>query len=163
MSQLFASGGQCIEASASASVLPMNIQSGFPLGWTGLICVPYHCQLSPPGGTCWRFITFPTATIWRDGNLGLVSLFPKGQHMNKCGLNSESIFWSRKETPNLRKKREAHVPAGQGHNRGTPLAFFHAWPSQWSWGQSTPEPDSPAFLRVHGASDIFLENFLWLL
>ena len=37
MSQLFASGGQNIRASASASVLPMNIQSWFPLGLTGLI------------------------------------------------------------------------------------------------------------------------------
>ena len=37
MSQLFASVGQNIGASASASVLPMNIQSWFPLGLTGLI------------------------------------------------------------------------------------------------------------------------------
>ena len=37
MSQFFASGGQCIGASASASVLPMNIQEWFPLGWTGRI------------------------------------------------------------------------------------------------------------------------------
>ena len=37
MSQLFSSGGQSIGASASASVLPMNIQDWFPLGWTGLI------------------------------------------------------------------------------------------------------------------------------
>ena len=37
MSQLFALGGQSIGASASASVLPMNIQPWFPLGWTGLI------------------------------------------------------------------------------------------------------------------------------
>ena len=35
--QLFASGGQSIGASASASVLPMNIQCWFPLGLTGLI------------------------------------------------------------------------------------------------------------------------------
>ena len=35
MSQLFASDGQRIEVSASASVLPMNIQDWFPLGWTG--------------------------------------------------------------------------------------------------------------------------------
>ena len=35
--QLFASGGQSIEASATASVLPMNIQGWFPLGLTGLI------------------------------------------------------------------------------------------------------------------------------
>ena len=37
MSQLFASGGQSIGASASASVLPMNIQDWSPLGWTGWI------------------------------------------------------------------------------------------------------------------------------
>ena len=37
VSHLFASGGQSIGASASASVLPMNIQDWFPLGWTGWI------------------------------------------------------------------------------------------------------------------------------
>ena len=37
VSQFFASGGQNIGASASASVLPMNIQCWFPLGWTGWI------------------------------------------------------------------------------------------------------------------------------
>ena len=37
MSQIFTSGGQSIEVSASASVLPMNIQDWFPLGWTGWI------------------------------------------------------------------------------------------------------------------------------
>ena len=36
-SQLFASGGQSIGASASVSVLPMNIQVWFPLGWTSWI------------------------------------------------------------------------------------------------------------------------------
>ena len=35
MSQLFTSGDQSI--GTSASVLPMNIQGWFPLGWTGLI------------------------------------------------------------------------------------------------------------------------------
>ena len=37
VSQLFASGGQTIGASASALVLPMNIQDWFPLGCTGWI------------------------------------------------------------------------------------------------------------------------------
>ena len=35
MSQLFSSGGQNTGVSASASVLPMNIQDCSPLGWTG--------------------------------------------------------------------------------------------------------------------------------
>ena len=37
MSQFFTSGGQSIGVSASASVLPMNAQDWFPLGWTGWI------------------------------------------------------------------------------------------------------------------------------
>ena len=37
MSQLFPSGGQSIGVSASTSLLPMNIQYWFPLGWTGCI------------------------------------------------------------------------------------------------------------------------------
>ena len=37
ISQFFASGGPSIGVSASASVLPMNIQDGFPCGWTGWI------------------------------------------------------------------------------------------------------------------------------
>ena len=36
-SQFFISGGQSIGVSASASVLPMNIEGWFPLGLTGLI------------------------------------------------------------------------------------------------------------------------------
>ena len=38
MNQFFTSGGQSIGASASASVLPMNIQDWFPLGCTGTSC-----------------------------------------------------------------------------------------------------------------------------
>ena len=37
MSWLFALGGQSIGSSASASVLPVNVQGRFPLGLTGLI------------------------------------------------------------------------------------------------------------------------------
>ena len=35
MNQFFTSGRQSIVVSASTSVLPMNIQDWFPLGWTG--------------------------------------------------------------------------------------------------------------------------------
>ena len=37
VSQFFTSGGQSVRVWASASVLPMNIQDWFPLGWTGWI------------------------------------------------------------------------------------------------------------------------------
>ena len=59
MSRLFLSGGQSIGASASASVLPMNIQGRFPLGLTvlisllfkGLSCIPFtdHCLVVAKG------------------------------------------------------------------------------------------------------------------
>ena len=52
VSSLFASGGQSIGASASASVLPANIQGWFPLGLTGLISV---LQKVP------RSLAFPSA------------------------------------------------------------------------------------------------------
>ena len=49
MSQLFASGSQSIEISASASVLPMNTQNWSPLGWTGWISYcPRDSQESSP-------------------------------------------------------------------------------------------------------------------
>ena len=49
VSQFFASGGQSIGASASASVLPMNIQDRFPLGGlVGSPCSPTDSQESSP-------------------------------------------------------------------------------------------------------------------
>ena len=47
MSWFFASGGQSIGVSASASVLPMNIQDWFPLGWTGVLAVQGTQESSP--------------------------------------------------------------------------------------------------------------------
>ena len=50
VSQLFASGGQSIGASASASVLPMNTQDWTPLRWTGWISLqssPYYDLIVP--------------------------------------------------------------------------------------------------------------------
>ena len=54
VSHLFISGGQNIGASASATVLPMNIQGWFPLGLTDLLAVL---------GTLKR--AFSSTTIWK--------------------------------------------------------------------------------------------------
>ena len=49
ISQFFASGGQSIGVSASASVLPMNIQDWLPLGWIDCISFsPRNFQESSP-------------------------------------------------------------------------------------------------------------------
>ena len=65
MSQFFASGGQSIGASASASAFPMNIQDWFPLGWTGWI------SLQSKGLSR----VFSSATVWEHLCLYLVSWF----------------------------------------------------------------------------------------
>ena len=57
MSQLFASDGQSIGGSASASVLPMNIQSWFPLGLSSLISLLFK-GLSR---------VFSSTTVWKHG------------------------------------------------------------------------------------------------
>ena len=61
MSQLFASSGQSIGVSALASVLPMNIQSWFPLGLTGSISL-----LSK-----WLSRVFSSTTVWRHQFFGV--------------------------------------------------------------------------------------------
>ena len=71
-SQLFAWGGQSIGVSASASVLPMNIQDWFPLGWTGWISLYLGLLLSN-----WLTYKKPTEAVYIF-NLGFwfeVSLF----------------------------------------------------------------------------------------
>jgi len=45
MSQFFASVGQSIGVSASTSVIPMNIQDWFPLGWTHWISLQFKSLL----------------------------------------------------------------------------------------------------------------------
>ena len=71
MSQLFESGGQNIGVSASASVLPVNIQDWFPLGWTP--CSPRDSQESSPApqfkSICSLVLSFlycPTLTSIHD-------------------------------------------------------------------------------------------------
>ena len=59
LSQLFTSGGQSIGASASAWVLPMNIQGWFPLGLTGLISLQFKGFLRVfSSTTIWKYLLF---------------------------------------------------------------------------------------------------------
>ena len=74
MSQLFTSGGQRIGVSASTSVLPMNTQDWFPLGWlVGSPCSPRDSQESSPtpqfesiNYSVLSFLHSPTLTSIRD-------------------------------------------------------------------------------------------------
>ena len=58
MSQIFVTEGQSVGASASVSVIPMNIQGWFPLGLTGLI------SLLPKGLSRVSCMQFKTSIFW---------------------------------------------------------------------------------------------------
>ena len=70
MSQLFASGCQSIRASASASVLPMNIQDWFPLGLTDLISLQSK----------WLSRIFSNTIIWRHQFFGAQLFMAQHSH-----------------------------------------------------------------------------------
>ena len=72
MSQFFPSGGQSIGASASASVLPMNIQDWFPLGWTG------WSSLLPKGLSR----VFSYTTIWKHQFFGIQPSLQSNSHIH---------------------------------------------------------------------------------
>ena len=67
---LFASGGQSIGVSASASVLPMNIQDWFHLGWTGWI------SLLSKGLSR----VFSNTTVWKHQLFGTVFFMVQLSH-----------------------------------------------------------------------------------
>ena len=81
MSRFFASGDQSIGASASASVLPMNIQGWFLLGLTSLISregngtpLQYFCLENPMDGGAWWAAIHGVARVGHDWETSL-SLF----------------------------------------------------------------------------------------
>ena len=74
MSQFFASADQSIGVSASVSVLPMNIQDWFPLGWTGWISLESkglsrvfsNTTVQKHNSSALGFLHSPTLTSIRD-------------------------------------------------------------------------------------------------
>ena len=78
MSWLFSSGGQSIGASASASVLPMNIQDWFPLGLIGLI------SLLSKGLSR----VFPSTTVWKLQFFGTQPSLCSNSHVRSWLLDS---------------------------------------------------------------------------
>ena len=71
VSQLFASGGKSVRASASASVLPMNIQGWFPLGLTGLIfLLSKGLSRVFSNTTVWKHQFFGTqSSLWSNSHI----------------------------------------------------------------------------------------------
>ena len=70
MSRFFAPVGQSVGVSVSASVLPMNIQDWFPLGWTGWISLQFmgfsNTQFKSISSLVLSFLHSPTLTSIHD-------------------------------------------------------------------------------------------------
>ena len=64
MSQFFESGDQSVGASGSASVLPMNLQDWFPLGWTGWISLQSKGLSRAEGSQHYNLVLFFVNTSW---------------------------------------------------------------------------------------------------
>ena len=81
MSQFFASGGQSIGASASASVLPMTIQGWFPLGLVGLISL-LSKGLSK---------VFTSTTVQKNQSIGAQSSLWSNSHIHTWPLETIAL------------------------------------------------------------------------
>ena len=93
----FASGGQNIGASASTSVLPMNIQDWFPLGWTGWISLQSK----------WVSESSPT---------------PQFKSINSSALS----FLSLQQTLFSMVKNWKHSPKDQEQDKGVPFCDYYS-------------------------------------
>ena len=95
MSQLFPSGSQSIEASASVSVLPMNIQGWFPLEVTGLISLQSR-GLSRvfSSNTVWKHHFFSSQpSLWSSSHIRAWLLEkPWFDYTNLCWQSYVSAF-----------------------------------------------------------------------
>ena len=125
MSQFFTSDGQSIGVSASASILPMNIQDWFPLGWTGWISLQSK-RLSRRGKLglvlIGRAMLSKSLTQFFVDEWGCVPhpppLFTWGQTLVKVMKKMATSF---KRSHACTAKLSAPNPAA-GHHRPTPPA-----------------------------------------
>ena len=79
VSQFFASGGHGIGASASASILPMNIQGWFPLGWTGWISLRVQDSQKSSPTPQFKSINSSTLSFLYSSTLTSISDYWKNQ------------------------------------------------------------------------------------
>ena len=116
MNQLFTSGGQSIGASASASVLPMNIQDLFPLVMTGLI------SLQSKGLSR----VFSNTTVQKHQIFGAQLSLYSNSHIHTYIITGKAIALSRQtfvsKVMSLLFNMLSRLIIGEGN--GTPLHYF---------------------------------------
>ena len=108
MSQFFPSSGQSIGASASASVLLMNTQDWFPLGWTGWIFLQskglsrVFSNTTVPKHQFYEIIAVPKSSLCAHRHTHSVHPQPNSPtHLNQFTVRLRSLLW--------RKRRWQHT------------------------------------------------------
>ena len=110
MSQLFKTGGQSIGASASAAVLPINIQGWFSLGWIGLISLLSKGIGDTTQSFCASF--WPALFLWTSCKVkcplwinksfkrsvlcffkASLSVFTAGRNLESCQEPGQSLYF----------------------------------------------------------------------
>ena len=86
VSQFFTTGGQNIGASASASVLPMNIQDWFPLGQTGWISMQSKGLSRVFSNPTFQKYQFFSAQFFYDPTFTSIHDYWKSHNFNKTDL-----------------------------------------------------------------------------
>ena len=81
VSPFFTSAGQCIGVSASASLLPMNIQNWFPLGLTGWISLQSK----------WLSRVFSNTTVQKHQFFGALLSSQSNSHIHTWPLENHSL------------------------------------------------------------------------
>ena len=120
VSQLVASGGQSIGASASVSVLPMNIKSLFPLGLTGLISL----QPKRLSGV------FSSTTVQSINSLALSVLYgsthPRSDEVSRDHYSVVAASWDGRQRLGSGRPSMVHFPH-QGLHSGAEAQSMFLW------------------------------------
>ena len=136
MSQFFTSGGQSIGASASASVLPMNIQDWFPLGLISLISLQpkglstVFCNslLQPHSLKLWkRFLSLVSWQLWNYPGASYVVLVVKNLPANAGDVRDVGSIPGLGRSPGREKWHPTAVFLPGKSQRRRSLADYSPW------------------------------------
>jgi len=126
-SQLFASDGQSIRASASVSILPMNIQEWFHLGWT--------CWISLQSKGLSRVFSNTTVQILQRSAFFIVQLLHP--YMNTvCMYVRWLSFLNHPQTRNTHIKKKLQSSPLEIHSPNS-LSLLYAFPQAYSTFQKS--------------------------
>ena len=145
MSQLFASRGQSIGASASSSVLPINIQSRFPLGLTGWISLQSK----------WLSRVFSSTTIQSINSSALSLLYSPTLTPIHTKCQVTSVVSDSVRPHRWQPTRLPHPWDSPGKNTGVGYHFLLQCmkvKSESEVTQSCPTPSNPMDCSLPGSS-----------